>query len=54
MVVLYANRIISDAKDSVENPFTIENVPNLWNAKTIVELNKRGYDGYGQPLEASA
>ncbi|MFJ7933721.1 hypothetical protein [Sporosarcina sp. NPDC096371] len=52
MVNLYANRIVADV--GKENGFTIDNVPSLWNAKTITELNKRGYDGYGQPLDATA
>lgn len=53
MVSLYVNRIIADAKEGKENPFTIDSVPHLWNAKTLEELNKRGYDGYGQPLVVS-
>lgn len=53
MVNLYVNRIITDAANDKENPFTIENVPYLWNENTLIELNKRGYDGYGKKLEVT-
>ncbi|MFK5708589.1 hypothetical protein [Lysinibacillus boronitolerans] len=49
MVNLYANRIVREA--GKEGAFTIDNVPGLWNASTLTELNKRGLDGYGQPLK---
>lgn len=49
MVNLYANRIEREA--GKPGAFTIENVPGLWNADTLAVLNKRGLDGYGQPLE---
>ena len=53
MINLYVSRIIEDAKNGKESPFTIENVPTLWNVKTLEELNKRGYDGYGRTFESS-
>lgn len=48
MVNLYCNRIIREAGQP--NAFTIVNVPPLWNANTLIELERRGYDGQGQPL----
>ena len=52
MVNLYANRIGREA--GKEDAFTIDNVPGLWNANTLAELKRRGYDGYGQPLVIEA
>ncbi len=51
MVNLYCNRIIREAGQP--NAFTIDNVPHLWNANTLIELKKRGYDGQGYPLVAA-
>ena len=53
MPVIYANRIIREAKNGTVNPFTIDDVPVQFElrAKTLVELASRGYDGYGNPLE---
>lgn len=48
MVNFYAGIIIRDA--GKEGALTIDNVPGLWNANTLAELNRRGYDGYGKPL----
>lgn len=53
MVNLYANRIIADAKEGKDNPFTIDNVPHLWNENTLKELERRGYDGFGKPIEVT-
>lgn len=50
MAVLYKNRIIRERKNGVANPFTIDNVPNLWKLETLTLLNAEGYDGYGNPL----
>lgn len=49
MAVIYANQIIKRGQ-SVDNPFTIDNVPNIYKAATLANLSSRGYDGYGRPL----
>lgn len=51
MVNLYVNRIIREAGQP--DAFTISNVPHLWNTNTLIELNKRGFDGQGHPLVAA-
>lgn len=49
MAVVYANRIIRLGQSETE-PFTINNVPNMYKAATLANLASRGYDGYGLPL----
>lgn len=49
MAVIYANRIIRLGQ-SVTEPFTIDNVPNLYKERVLENLLSRGYDGYGLPL----
>lgn len=49
MAVIYANRIIRLGQ-SVTEPFTIDNVPNMYKDAVLANLASRGYDGYGIPL----
>lgn len=48
MEKLYANKIIRE--HGLPNAFTIDNVRADYVQKTILELEKRGYDGYGAKI----